>query len=343
MNTINRRKFLHQGLYASAGILLLPHLVRAVQEDQVVTVLGPIKPAAMGFTLTHEHVLADFIGAAEYSKSRYNADEVYNRALPFLKQIKAKGCDTFVDCSPAYLGRDVKILERLAKATGLNILTNTGYYAAVNEKFLPPQAYTETAEQIAARWINEWNDGIEGTGIKPGFIKTSVDEAPLTPTQRKVVAAAALTHLATGLTIAIHTGGGEAAKEELRILGKHGVNPSARIWVHAQNEPKMDYHIEAARLNSWVSLDGVNPETVGANIGYLQTMKKENLLHRVLVSQDSGWYNVGEPNGGTYKPYDCIIDQLIPAMKKNNFTQQEIDLIFKANPANAFKIAVRKI
>jgi phosphotriesterase-related protein len=56
---------------------------------------------------------------------------------------------------PVYLGRDPRVLRQCAKASGLNIFTTTGYYCAVKQKFLPPHAYTETAEQLAARWIDE--------------------------------------------------------------------------------------------------------------------------------------------------------------------------------------------
>ena len=244
MSKINRRNFIQKSILASTSAMILPHLTwAAAEEDIVMTVRGPIRSSTLGFTLTHEHILVDFIGAEKYSKNRYDVDEVYNTALPFLKDVKNKGCSTFMDCSPAYLGRDVQLFKRLAETTGLNILTNTGYYGAASELFLPPHVYTESAEQIAARWIKEWTNGIEGTGIKPGFIKTSVDNAPLTNAQRKIIEAAALTHLATGLTIAVHTGNGEAAKEQLTILNSYGVSPSARIWVHAQNEVDKTYHI----------------------------------------------------------------------------------------------------
>nr|WP_294945174.1 hypothetical protein [uncultured Mucilaginibacter sp.] len=341
---LNRRKFIQKSLITGVALHMLPKaLFAGTAEELVMTVTGPIRPGDMKFTLTHEHVLADFIGAEKYSKDRYKADEVYARALPFLTDVKSRGCVTFVDCAPAYLGRDVKLFKRLAIASGLNFITNTGYYGAVNEKFLPPQAYTETAAQIAARWTDEFKNGIEGTGIKPGFIKTSVDKAPLTPTQRKMVEAAALTHLATGLTIAIHTGDGEAANEQLQILAAKGVAPEARIWVHAQNETGKAYHIATARQKGWVSFDGVNPETIQANLTFLQNMKTEGLLGNVLVSQDSGWYNVGEPNGGNYKDYNTIFTQFIPELKQNGFTQQEIDRIFIVNPAKAFTIRVRKL
>jgi phosphotriesterase-related protein len=52
---------------------------------------------------------------------------------------------------------------------------------------------------------------------------------------------------------------------------------------------------------------------------------------------------VGEPGGGNYKPYDCIFTQLLPTLKANKFTQDEIDQLFKVNPREAFAIQVRKI
>ena len=67
------------------------------------TVLGPKAPRALGMTLMHEHVMVDFIGASQVSRERYNADEVFRVALPHLKQLRAVGCRTLVECTPAYL------------------------------------------------------------------------------------------------------------------------------------------------------------------------------------------------------------------------------------------------
>lgn len=71
-------------------------------------------------------------------------------------------------------------------------------------------------------------------------------------------------------------------------------------------------------------------------------MKASGLLHRVLVSQDSGWYNVGEPSGGNFYPYTCILTDFIPLLQKNGFTAQELELLFRTNPAAAFSIKVRR-
>jgi len=76
------------------------------RKDIVMTINGPLQPSDLKFTLIHEHILADFIGAEKCSKERYNADEVFNIALPYLEDVKSRGCHTFVDCEPAILGRE---------------------------------------------------------------------------------------------------------------------------------------------------------------------------------------------------------------------------------------------
>lgn len=338
---ISRKKFIADSLMISAGALVLPGF-RPKEKELVMTVNGPMEAQKMGFTLTHEHVMADFIGAEKYSKNRYDSNEVFEVALPFVREAKTTGVDTFIDCTPAYLGRDANLLKRLADATGINMLTTTGYYGAVNEKFVPSYAYAESAQQLADRWIGEWNKGIEGTAIKPGLIKTSTDKGPLTAMQRKLIQAAGITHLATGLTIAIHTGDGAASFEQLDILKDQGVSPTARIWVHAQNETDKEMHIRAGKLKTWLSFDGVSPNTLQVNLDYLKTLKENDLLDQVLVSQDSGWYNVGEPKGGKFQPYTCIHTKFIPLLQQNGFTAGELDRIFKINPAKAFVIKVRK-
>ena len=223
---IGRRKFIKDGCLLVAGAHFVSATSKGVGlQGTIMTVRGRINANDLGFTLSHEHILVDFIGAEKVNEGRYNADEVFATALPFLKDVKQKGCSTFVDCTPAYIGRDVQLLQRLSNASGLNIVSTTGYYGAAQEKYLPQHAYSETAEQLAARWIDEWKNGIDGSSIKPGLIKSGVDKTPLSEVQQKIIDAAALTHLATGLTIGIHTGSGDAANEELKILERRGVAP----------------------------------------------------------------------------------------------------------------------
>jgi predicted metal-dependent phosphotriesterase family hydrolase len=343
---VSRRKFIGQNLTLAAGACLVSSLgcnTARTPDGMIMTVNGPLDASLLGFTLVHEHVMVDFIGAMETGKDRYNADEVHQTALPFLSDLKKRGCSTFVDCTPAYVGRDVRILQRLSKETGLNIVTTTGYYGARKEQFYPRHLYIESAERIAARWISEFKNGIDDTDIRPGIIKCGVDSGPLTRAQRKTIEAAAITHLATGLTIGVHSGDGKAAVEEMEILKSKGVSLSAYIWIHAQNEKDTSFHIAAAKQGAWISFDAVYPTDIDRYVEWAKVMKKEGLLQQVLFSQDSGWYHVGEPNGGEYEGYTTVFEKFLPALTRNGFTQEEIDLLFYTNPAKALAVKVRKL
>jgi phosphotriesterase-related protein len=313
------------------------------KDGIIMTVKGPIPVAKMGVTLEHEHILVDFIGADSISEQRWDKSKVAEIALPYLKQIKELGCQTLIECTPAYLGRDPLLLKSISELSGINILTNTGYYGALDNKYLPKHAFTESADQLSSRWIYEFDNGINKTGVKPGFIKISVGSGNLSELHRKLVSAAARTHLKTGLTIASHTGPAIPAFEELQILQKEGVSPEAFIWVHAQVEKDLSTHIKAARMGAWISLDGINDDNLEDYIRILKNMKENKLLGKVLLSHDAGWYHPGEENGGNYKGYTTIFNKLLPLLKKENFSKREIHQLLVSNPAEAFTIRIRKI
>lgn len=302
----------------------------------VPTVRGPIFASALGTTLVHEHVLVDFGGAAVASRARYDADEVFRTALPRLEELRRRGCRTLVECTPAYLGRDPLLLQRLAEASGLQILTNTGYYGAARDIAVPAHAWQETAERLAARWIAEAEQGIEGTGIRPAFVKSGVDAGPLSAIDRKLVEAAALTHRATSLPLAIHTGDGRAALDILDVLARHGVPPEAYVWVHAQNEDDRATRAWAAQQGAWVELDGVSPGSLDRHVEAVVDLARRDLLGRVLVSQDAGWYHVGEPGGGHYRPHTFLFDVFLPALRRAGLREGDVEQLMVRNPARAF-------
>src|SRR5262249_23754747 len=131
---MNRRRFLQTATALGISRCLREGVLLTAQHlpAQVNTVRGGLPLEKLGITLMHEHVLVDFIGADKASPGRYDADEVFHIALPFLKRVYALGCRSLVECTPAYLGRDPKLLKRLSEASGVNVLTNTGYYGASN-------------------------------------------------------------------------------------------------------------------------------------------------------------------------------------------------------------------
>jgi predicted metal-dependent phosphotriesterase family hydrolase len=328
---MNRRNFL---VTTGIGVLAASELTRAnVQKDgQAMTVLGPIVPAQLGRTLIHEHIMVDFIGADAIRPGRYDPQDVFLKALPHLRQVKSAGCNTLVDCTPAYIGRDPGLLRRLSQASGLQIVTNTGLYGAAQEKYVPKFAYAETAQQLAARWVKEFEDGIEPSGVRPGIIKIGVDSGPLSEIDAKLVKAAAITHQRTGLAIASHTGDGVAAMAQISTLKSHGVAPEGFVWVHAQNETDTQLHLRAADVGAWVEFDGISSATAEKHAELVLRMKQAGYLSHVLLSQDSGWYHVGEPGGGNFHPYNFLIAEFLPLLGRRGVSETEIETLMVHNP-----------
>lgn len=331
-----RRAFMMAAAGAVAGAMDMQAAQGAQQGRQVMTVTGPVDPGALGLTLAHEHLLVDFVGADQVSRDRYDAEEVFDTVLPHLERFKSLGGDTLVECTPAWLGRDAELMVRLSESSGVKILTNTGYYGAADDRFVPDHAYAETAGQLAERWTAEWDKGIDGTSIRPGFIKIGLDPGPLSPIDRKLVEAAGHTHLNTGLTIAAHSGDAHAAREALKSLEDLGVSGEALIWVHAQLEQDPAEHARAAAAGMWVEFDGLGPNSVDAHVRFVKAMKERGHLDRVLVSHDAGWYNVGEPGGGEFRMFDTLFEAFLPALKDEGFSDNEVARLLRGNPAAAF-------
>jgi phosphotriesterase-related protein len=335
---MRRREFLqHLGIGAT-----LAAVASGRESSPVVhTVRGPIAVAELGRVLPHEHVLVDFVGADRIADSRYDADEVFRVALPHLQRARELGVRTVFECTPDFLGRNPQLLRRLSVASDLHLITNTGLYGARRNIFLPRYAHEEPAAQLAARWIREANEGIGETGIRPGFIKCGVDAEPaLSAMHRKLVTAAALTHTATGLTIAVHTGRGPG-REQLDILREHGVAPAAFVWVHAQGASD-DELFAAADRGAWISCDGLNRPTLARHLALCTELKKRGHVGRVMLSHDAGWFDPAKPQGGTFRPFDLLLTTFVPMLRDHGFSDAEIDQLTIKNPAEAFAIRVRK-
>jgi len=341
---VTRRRFL-QGLTATLAWGLAVGCAPPRQEEDdmgtIHTVRGAIRPAELGLTLAHEHILVDFGGADVTGPHRWDADAVIAKMQPYLDELVALGVQAFVDATPAYLGRDVGILRRLSIATGLHILTNTGWY---KPPYLPPRAFDLSAEEIAAEWIAEYEDGIpdpssDGDPVRPGFIKIAVNPGPLDPTQRKIVQAAALTHLATGLTVASHTGEAQAALESLAAAEALGMDLSRYIVVHADQIRSLDALAEIAEFGAWIEYDAIGTRDIEEHIELLQRSLDRGWIDQILLSQDAGWYAVGEPNGGTVRPFTTILTAFRHRLAQAGVDDATWSRLMVANPARAYATA----
>lgn len=304
------------------------------------TVTGAVDLPAAGIMLPHEHLFSIF-GGEPMEHPRYDESRLLAQVVPYVKKLKGLGCGAIADCTAAWFGRRPDLLAAISRETGLKILTNTGYYGAATDRYVPAHAMTESAEQLAARWINEWKNGIGDSGIRPGFMKIGVDAGPLSPVDAKLVRAAAMAHRDTGLTMAVHTGDSvESVRGQLHVLREEGVAPSAWIWVHANKLSDPTELLRVAGEGGWIELDGVSasPEAVELHLRHLSALRSSGLIGRVLLSHDGNSFRFG---GRPMKPYDGLFTHFLPALRKAGYSDEEIRQLTELNPQEAFRVALR--
>ena len=320
------------------GVFLLMGCTSTNTKLQVIhTVQGPIPADSLGTTLSHEHLFSNF-GLPITQTNTYNESQLYEQVIPYLRKLHDQGIRTIVDYTAVSFGRRPDLLKHISDSTGIHILTNTGIYGAADDRYVPSYAFKSTAEELAGNWIEEAVKGIGETGIRPGFVKLAFDEGAPSEIDRKLFEAALLTHLETGLTVAVHTGSNpEAVRLQLALLEEYGIDPSAWIWTHANWHDDLDFILEVAEKGAWISLDGVKADNLEQYMEYIDRFSEAGLLHRLLLSHDGDAY----PAGGAIRPFHAITEQLIPAMREKGFSESTIDQLLVESPAQAYSIGVR--
>lgn len=308
----------------------------ADQEDYIYSVHGKVGIEKLGISLTHEHIMSGF-GLEPRYIGEYDKDSLLMQVVPYLKKVKATGVKTIFDCTTANFGRNVSLLREISDASGVEIITNTGYYAGANDRYVPEAAYELSIEEIAQIWIDEFENGIDDTGIKPGFIKLAFDKGT-SEIDIKIVTAGILTHLGTGLTMAVHTENNiEATKKMLQLLEQYDVSPAALVWVHASKVEDVDFLAEVALKGVWISLDKFKIPESEDYVSKLTLLKEKGVLNKVLLSHDGNSFNRGRP----IREYHAVLTHLVPILKDNGFSDEDINQILVINPQNAFKIRVQ--
>jgi phosphotriesterase-related protein len=122
-------------------------------------------------------------------------------------------------------------------------------------------------------------------------------------------------------------------------LKKHGVPASAFIWVHAQDEKNQSLYRRAAEDGAWIEFDDISEESLSQNVARVVEVKQAGYLHHVLISQDAGWYHVGERGGGSFRGYSLLFARFLPELRKAGFSESDLRTLVIENPRHALALA----
>jgi phosphotriesterase-related protein len=302
---------------------------------QLITTLGPKIADDLGMILPHEHVFVDLRTWDQPGYAQADAADVIALMSPQIEEAKAAGITALVECSTVGVGRRADLDRAVSEATGFPLVVPTGVY---REPWIPDWVHQADEGRLREWMLGELTGQIEYSGVQAGWIKLSAGDDGMTPTEKKVLRAAASAAAATNAVIGSHTIRGRVVKDQLAIIEEAGYTPERFIWIHTQAEPDFSLHLEMARRGAWIEYDALGMEGHSDEdfITNIERVLEAGLGDRLLLSHDRGWYDPAQPGGGKPQSYTYIVDQFLPQLRAAGADQATIDQLTITNPFRAF-------
>ncbi len=214
------------------------------------SVLGLLDTAELGFTLMHEHLIVASSGIPQ-NYTELLSPGFMERIVNGLTQAKEGGIKTIVDPTTFDVGRDVALMAEASRLTGVNIIACTGWWLE-----MPRFLVGVSADQFAQLFIREIEEGISGTGIKPGILKGASDILGVTPEQETILRAVARAHLQTKVPIVLHSySPGQVGRRQVAILKEEGVDLRRVKMEHSNDTTDVEYLTWLLEQGCYLGLD----------------------------------------------------------------------------------------
>jgi phosphotriesterase-related protein len=347
---MSRRRFLRLALIASAAAAAACRPATgagsqpAAATDKpkeatvkhLVTTLGPrrFEDLAGGAILPHEHVFVDLRTSDQPGYAEATAAGVVALMAPEIARARTAGVAAIVECSPVGVGRRADLDKAVSDATGFPIVVPTGIY---REPWVPPWARAASEDRLYHWMLGELLGDIGGTGVQAGWIKLSAGDDGITPAEANILRAAARAGKETGAVIGSHTVRGRVMRDNLDLVERAGYTAGRFIWIHTQAEPDFALHLEMARRGCWLEYDNIGaPGTDEAHIRNILRVLEAGFGSRLLLSHDRGWYDPGQPGGGTPTPYTYLTETFLPQLRQAGVDETTARQLTQANPFEAF-------
>ncbi|MEO8438498.1 MAG: phosphotriesterase-related protein [Chloroflexota bacterium] len=306
------------------------------------TVLGPIEPSALGFTLPHEHTqIALWHIEGRWDYWQLTRDEPV--ILAEMARFHDAGGSGLVDLTVAGVGRDPEWLAGLARASGLHLVMGCGWYRTA---YYPPEARIDRrwVDDLADELVGEIENGVGESGVRPGIIgEIGTDKPWVSPSEERVHRAAARAARRTGLAITTHAVLSDVGLAQLRIFEEEGADPGRVVIGHADSYPLLDHYLAIIERGASVEFDflgmsfsAVERHGEGRVIELLCDLLSRGHTDQVLLSQDvchDSQLKAYEGNGYTY-----LSETFLPRLRKAGVSDAEIETMTVANPRRLLTI-----
>jgi 5-phospho-D-xylono-1,4-lactonase len=281
-------------------------------EPQVRTVRGDIRPAELGRTDYHEHLLmrTPLLAGDELDDLELSTAET--------AQLRAAGIDALAELTPLGCGRDPLGVAAIAERTGVHIVLATGVHREAN---YGPDHWVRTLkpEALVQRFVDDLVDGCldadtldppgSPTSVRAGVIKAGIGYWAISRFEQQVLLAAAEANRATGAPIVCHREFGTAAWSVVEVLTGAGVAAHKLALAHADRNPDPVLHAELASAGVYLGYDGAGrtkywPDSVLVEclVSVAEQAGSERLLLGGDVARRSSFRTYGGLPGMAYLP-----------------------------------------
>lgn len=337
--------------------ITLPHEHLLIDLTYRLNYLKPTDPHKI--SLVNAPITLESLGEIRrdttFSKDNYRLDDT-QLAIEELNKFKRAGGSSLVEMSLPGIGRNPSELQTISEETGVNIIMATGWYVLLSS---PKSIKEKSANDLKHIMVEELTEGVNSTDIKAGVIKSACTH-PITKDQEKILSATAAAQRETGAPLTFHPPVRDekrrrvvkTADKVLDILIENGADPK-RIYVSHMGISCTDYRITRLDLDYHRDL----MEEYGVTLGYdtfgmeayadglypgaafpcdrLQTaavveLCKEGYEKQLMLSQDT-YMKIQLTKYGGYG-YAHILKHIIPVLKLNGVTDQQIRTMIIENP-----------
>ncbi|MBN9611118.1 MAG: hypothetical protein J0I11_17595 [Actinobacteria bacterium] len=309
---------------------------------QVMTVRGPVSPDQLGVTLSHDHVMID---AWDFQKPRY--DVIFDDESIMLEEVnlyRDAGGGTICDPTNIGIGRNPRALRRISEASGVNIVMGAGWY---REVVYPRYIYETSTNDLAALLIREILDGVDDSGIRPGFVgEIGTERGALSPANERVFRAAGRAHIRTGCPILTHTTHwGELAIEQLDVLAEEGVAAEHVIISHLGDRRGISWWLPIAERGAWLSIDNLafidGYAPLEFRVDNVARLCAEGLAGQIMLANDICELGQLQTYGGV--GYANVIANFLPMLRDRGVSEVDIHQMTVLNPSRAFQFSEPKV
>ena len=301
---------------------------------QVMTVRGAISPDELGHTQMHDHLFADLSWARHRWLAMPITDEV--QITEEIRLYGQAGGGTLVDPTLEHIGRLPEAMRRVSEATGVHVVMGSGFY---REPYYPEFVNKLPTQDLADYIVDEIENGVGDTGIKPGIIgEIGIDKRWVQGVEERVLRAAARAQVATGLAITTHTPP-KMSLEFLKIFQEEGVEPDRVVFGHLDNTLEMHELERVAATGAYIEFDLIGIDFINSDkrrAEFLAELVRLGHQDRLLVSQDMPARPRFKTNGG--HGYQHLIDNFLPMLREEGVDEEAIHAMTHLNPARVLAV-----